>query len=136
MRVAIASALLTLTACSQKPPSAALVDPVADVVNATPAGTVGAYVFHDKIVIRNATDTGVSSCTFLVDEAFSADVGAVAGGQTVTVMRTKFRPYVESEEFYRRGSSRKSMTCLASTGWVKVEFSSGPEQRVVVPGRR
>lgn len=99
-----------------------------------PAGQVALFHFRDKVVFTNNTDRALTACVVTIDDAFRADLGAVAPSSTHTIMRSRFRPYVEAEMFYARGSKdNNQIECDTATGRVRVRFEPQVERTVVIP---
>lgn len=111
------------------------VNPIQQAIDATPADTLGLFAFRDSVIVRNNTQAPVTQCVIVLDEHLTGELGDLAGGETKTLMRSRFRPYAEPEEFYRRAATKKVMTCNSPGGPVRVTFVAGPEQTVFVPNR-
>lgn len=132
---AAALSILALAACSEPTP-APIVDPIQAAINETPTDAIGLFAFRDKLIIRNNKRDALTACIVVVDQALTSEIGTLASGATETVMRSRFKPYVEADEFYRRALIRKDMTCQSPTGPVRVNFVAQPERSVFIPSRK
>jgi hypothetical protein len=128
---------ITLACRNDAGPAAKLEDPVAAAMPAVPPGQVGLFNFPDKIIFTNNTTDAVTDCVVLVDGSIKGVIQKAGAGVTVTLMRSRFEPYVEADEFYRRGSlNNNSIECTTPAGRSKVTFEGQVEYSATIPPKR
>lgn len=110
-------AILAAVACGERPREVTI--PIPNTPTAEKAGKVEHTKFSDKVVTSNWTPHALANCIIVVG-VVRAEVAAIAAGETVTTMRTKFRPYIEAEPFL--AETKQRMECDAPSGRVSVEF--------------
>lgn len=94
------------------------------------------HVFRDMVIVHNNSDTAATGCVITIDDAITGELGNAPAHQAVKLMRSRFRPYVEMDEFYQRGTIRKRLDCSAPSGPVRVEFGPSTEHSVVIPPKK
>lgn len=109
--------VLVATACDRGPRTVTISIP--NTPTAEKAGAVEQTKFADKVVTSNWTPNRVWNCIVFVG-AHQAEITAIAAGETVTTMRTRFKPYIEAEAFLAERERR--MECDAPTGRAVVHF--------------
>jgi len=131
MRWVVAALIVSAAACGR------------DVPEATPgrlpntpalehAGEIEFTTYEDKIVLTNHTTTLVTGCVVTIDDQLRGELGTLAPAQTLTIMRTRFSPYTEAKDFYRRGKTKARMDCQSPTGPVTVHFKMEGEYQMRV----
>lgn len=128
-----AIALFVLAACSPAPPPG---NPVQDIINATPANQVALHVFRDSVVIANKTTTSARDCVVVLDGNVRAELAALEAGQLTTIMRTRFRPYTETDAFYALSFKPRRMECLVDGKASTITFGEPTEHSVVIPPKK
>ena len=133
--LATAAACLLAAACELGPKKITPIsDPIADAISATAPNTVGLFSFRDRLVVRNRT-APLKDCDIVLDGTLTAQSVTLPLDETVTIMATRFRPYVEPDVFYRHATKEKRMTCTGPLGRQSVTFSNQAEQTVFIPKR-
>lgn len=93
-------------------------------------GQIELTKFGEKVVVTNHTDRAAWDCVVVIDDAIRGELGRLEPRATVTVMRTRFKPYTEVDEFYARAKKAARMECATDQGVVVVRFGDGPEYTV------
>lgn len=127
-----ALAIATIAACDHAPTR----DPIQDAVDATPADKVGRYSFPDKIILANRTPLNFSNCRILLEGGITGELQQLPAGATLTIMRSRFHPYVDANEFFRVGHQPGRMACDTPDGPRSVSFAgTDTDQTVIVPNK-
>lgn len=130
MRVVVVAAavMLVAAACDRGPKTVKIQIP--NTPNPAKAGRLELTKYADKIVVTNHTDQRAWDCVVIVDEAIRGELGELVPAQTVTVMRTRFRPYTEANDFYARAKKETVMECTTAAGRVLATFDVAGEYTV------
>lgn len=128
-----ALAIAVCSACDHAPTR----DPIQDAVDATPADKVGRYSFPDKIILANRTTFNFSNCRILLEGGITGELQQLPSGATMTIMRSRFHPYVDADEFFRVGHQPGRMACDTPDGPRSVTFAgTDVDKTVIVPNQR
>lgn len=101
--------------------------------DAKKAGKIEITRYPDKLVVSNFTADAAERCGVLIDGSIRGDVGTLSPGQTVTVMRTRFSPYTEADDFYAKAKKSTRMQCLVKGQLVEVTFEQTYEGTITTP---
>lgn len=134
LRSLVVCVCLTLAACSSEPRPGG--DLIQQIIDATPASQVALHAFRDRVVIANKTTTSATACVVVLDGDVRGELGAMPAGQTLTLMRTRFRPYLEPDDFYARANKDKRIDCVADGKPVSVKLGAPVEHTVIIPSKR
>lgn len=127
-RTLLAAAVVVLAACDT-PRTVSI--PLPNTASPEKEGQVEIVKFGEKVVVTNHTDRSFWDCVLIVDDAIRGPLGILSPRQTVTVMRTRFRPYTEVDDFYARARKLTVLECSsADQGRIRVLVEGGPEYTV------
>lgn len=118
MKIALpVCAALVLAACDWGPREVAIPPP--NTLTPATAGHIEQTKYADKVVTSNWTKDALGNCVAVVG-AHRARLGELQAGATVTVMRTRFEPYIEADAFLAEKDRR--IECDAPSGRMRVTF--------------
>lgn len=132
---ALVAAVVILAGCDAAPARTVTI-PIPNTPHPSKEGQIELTKYGQKVVITNHTDRRLWDCVVAIDQAIHGELGELPARQTVTLMRTRFRPYTEADVFYDRAKQQTILECTAAEGRVQVTFVGGPEYTAPVDALR